>query len=87
LARLLSQDSPILKVNRHPSTQPCRKDRKQRFDLILFSWAMPLIDVKRVVGSLKPGGFVVVDCAVDYVSRNGILKKFDDLRIERGVAD
>jgi SAM-dependent methyltransferase len=65
---------------------------KERFDLILFSWAMPLIDVKKVVDSLKPGGVVVMECAVDYVGRNGMLKKFDDLRIERyeiirGVAD
>jgi len=29
---------------------------KERFDLIVFSWAMPLIDVKKVVDSLKPGG-------------------------------
>lgn len=65
---------------------------KGRFDLILFSWSMPLIDMKRVVDSLKPGGYVVMECAVDYVGRNGMLKKFDDLRIERyeivrGVAD
>jgi SAM-dependent methyltransferase len=65
---------------------------RERFDLILFSWAMPLIDVKKVVDSLKPGGVVVMECAVDYVGRNGMLKKFDDLRIERyeivrGVAD
>jgi SAM-dependent methyltransferase len=65
---------------------------KERFDLILFSWAMPLIDVKKIVDSLKPGGVVVMECAVDYVGRNGMLKKFDELRIERyeivrGVAD
>lgn len=65
---------------------------KGRFDLILFSWAMPLIDMKSVIDSLKPGGYVVMECAVDYVGRNGMLKKFDDLRIERyeivrGVAD
>jgi SAM-dependent methyltransferase len=65
---------------------------KGRFDLILFSWSMPLIDVKRIIESLKPGGYVVMECAVDYVGRNGMLKKFDDLRIEpyeivRGVAD
>jgi SAM-dependent methyltransferase len=65
---------------------------KERFDLILFSWAMPLIEMKRIVDSLKPGGFVVMECALDYVGRNGMLKKFDDLRIERyeivrGVAD
>lgn len=66
--------------------------RKGRFDLILFSWAMPLIDVQRIVDSLKPGGHVIMECAVDYVGRYGMLKKFDDLRIERyeivrGVAD
>jgi SAM-dependent methyltransferase len=65
---------------------------KERFDLILFSWAMPLIEVRKIVDSLKPGGYVVMECAVDYVGRNGMLKKFDDLRIERyeivrGVAD
>ena len=65
---------------------------KERFDLILFSWAMPLIDVKRIVDSLKPGGVVLMECAADYEGRNGTLKKFDDLRIERfeifrGVAD
>lgn len=56
---------------------------KERFDLIVFSWAMPLIDVKKVIDSLKPGGFVLMECAADYVGRNGMLKKFDDLRIER----
>jgi len=65
---------------------------KERFDLIVFSWAMPLIDVKKVIGALKPGGVVLMECAVDYVGRNGMLKKFDDLRVERyeilrGVAD
>jgi SAM-dependent methyltransferase len=65
---------------------------KDRFDLIVFSWAMPLVDVKKVVDALKPGGVVLMECAVDYVGRNGMLKKFDDLRIERyeivrGIAD
>jgi SAM-dependent methyltransferase len=65
---------------------------RERFDLIVFSWAMPLIDMKKIVDSLKPGGAVVMECAVDYVGRNGMLKRFDDLRIERyeivrGVAD
>jgi len=65
---------------------------KERFDLIVFSWAMPLIEMRKIIGSLKPGGFVVMECAVDYAGRNGMLKKFDDLRIERyeivrGVAD
>ena len=56
---------------------------KNRFDLIVFSWSMPLVDVKLVVDALKPGGIVLMECAVDYVGRNGMLKKFDDLRIER----
>lgn len=65
---------------------------KDRFDLIVFSWAMPLVDVKKVVDALKPEGVVLMECAVDYVGRNEMLKKFDDLRIEhyqivRGVAD
>ncbi|MGC9971372.1 MAG: class I SAM-dependent methyltransferase [Bryobacteraceae bacterium] len=56
---------------------------KERFDLIVFSWAMPLTDVRKVVDALKPGGVVLMECAVDYVGRNGMLKLFDDLRIER----
>ena len=53
---------------------------------------MPLVDVKKVVDALKPCGILLMECAVDYVGRNGMLKKFDDLRIERyeivrGVAD
>jgi len=65
---------------------------ENRFDLIVFSWAMPQVDAKKVVDALKPGGVVVMECAVDYVGRNGMLKKFDDLRVERyeivrGIAD
>lgn len=56
---------------------------KERFDLIVFSWAMPVTDVKKTIDALKPGGIVLMECAVDYVGRNGMLKKFDDLRIER----
>ena len=53
---------------------------------------MPLIDVKKVIGSLKPGGIVLMECGADYVGRNGMLKTFDGLRIERyeivrGVSD
>jgi SAM-dependent methyltransferase len=55
----------------------------ERFDLVLFSWAMPLIPVDRVVASLKPGGIVVMEAAADYVSRNGMLKMFDALEIKR----
>jgi SAM-dependent methyltransferase len=56
---------------------------KDRFDLILFSWAMPLIPVERVLASLKPGGIVVMEAAADYVERNGMLKMFDALEIRR----
>jgi SAM-dependent methyltransferase len=56
---------------------------KERFDLILFSWSIPLVPVERVVDALKPGGIVVMECAVDFVGRNGMLKMFDALRIER----
>lgn len=54
---------------------------KERFDLILFSWSMPLVPINRVVDSLKPGGTVVMECAADYVGRNGMLKMFDALQI------
>jgi SAM-dependent methyltransferase len=56
---------------------------KERFDLILFSWSMPLIPVQRVVDSLKPGGIVVMEVAVDFVGRNEMLKMFDALLIVR----
>jgi methylase of polypeptide subunit release factors len=56
---------------------------KDRFDLIVFSWAMPLIPVERVLASLKPGGMVVMEAAADYVGRNGMLKMFDALEIRR----
>ncbi len=55
----------------------------ERFDLILFSWAMPLVPVEKVIDSLKPGGVVVMECAENYVGRNGMLKMFDALRILR----
>jgi SAM-dependent methyltransferase len=56
---------------------------KERFDLILFSWTMPVISVQKVIDSLKPGGIVVMECAADFVGRNGMLQKFDALRIMR----
>lgn len=56
---------------------------KERFDLILFSWTMPLVPVERVIDALKPGGVVVMECERDFVGRNGMLKMFDDLRILR----
>jgi len=55
---------------------------KERFDLILFSWSMPLVPVERVLDSLKPGGIVVMECGADFVGRNGMLRMFDALQIE-----
>jgi SAM-dependent methyltransferase len=55
---------------------------RDRFDLILFSWAMPLIPVERVLESLKHGGVVIIECAANYVGRNGMLKMFDALEIK-----
>jgi SAM-dependent methyltransferase len=54
---------------------------KERFDLIVFSWTMPLVPVERVLNSLKPGGIVVMECGADFVGRNGMLKMFDPLQI------
>jgi len=54
---------------------------KERFDLILFSWTMPLVPVQRVVDSLKHGGIVVMECGAGFVGRNEVLKKFDALQI------
>jgi SAM-dependent methyltransferase len=57
---------------------------KERFDLVLFSWTMPLVPVQKVVDSLKPGGIVVMECGADFVSgRNEILHMFDPLQIVR----
>ena len=55
---------------------------KERFDLILFSWSMPLVPVQRVVDSLKSGGIVVMECGTDYLpDRNAMLHLFDSLEI------
>ncbi|MGH9528976.1 MAG: class I SAM-dependent methyltransferase [Terriglobales bacterium] len=55
---------------------------KERFDLILFSWSMPLVPVQGVVDSLKPGGIVVMECGTDYLpDRNAMLHLFDSLEI------
>jgi hypothetical protein len=57
---------------------------KEKFDLILFSWTMPLVPLERVVDSLKPGGIVVMECGLEfYGGRNEMLHKFDDLQIVR----
>jgi Methyltransferase domain len=57
---------------------------KERFDLVLFSWTMPLVPVQKVVDSLKPGGIVVMECGADFVGgRNQMLHMFDLLQIVR----
>lgn len=53
----------------------------ERFDLIVFSWSMPLVPVQKVIDALKPGGIVVMECATHFVGRNGMLKLFDGLKI------
>jgi SAM-dependent methyltransferase len=55
---------------------------KEKFDLILFSWTMPLVPIEKVVDSLKPGGVVVMECGADFVNgRNDMLRMFDPLQI------
>ena len=56
---------------------------KSRFDLIVFSWTMPLVPIQRIVDSLKPGGVVVMECGSDFVSRNQMLHIFDPLEIRQ----
>src|SRR5262245_26222006 len=83
--RLANERAAALGLTLH--TASVRDDQftfgKDRFDLILFSWAMPLIPVERVLAALKPGGMVVMEAAADYVKRNGMLKMFDPLEIRR----
>ena len=54
---------------------------KEKFDLILFSWTMPLVPVRRVIDSLKPGGIIVMECGEGFYSGNGMLQMFDGLKI------
>ena len=56
---------------------------KEKFDLVLFSWTMPLVPVQKIVESLKPGGMVVMECGADFVGRNEMLHIFDGLQIVR----
>jgi SAM-dependent methyltransferase len=57
---------------------------KNRFDLVLFSWTMPLVPVERVVDSLKPGGIVVMECGPGFLdARNAMFHLFDPLEIVR----
>ncbi len=56
---------------------------KERFDLVLFSWTMPLVPIQRVVDSIKPSGIVVMECGTDFLpERNALLHLFDPLVIE-----
>ncbi len=56
---------------------------KERFDLVLFSWTMPLVPIQKVVDSLRPGGIVVMECGTDFrPDRNAMLHLFDPLVIE-----
>jgi len=55
---------------------------KEKFDLILFSWTMPLVPIEKVFDSLKPGGAVVMECGADFVNgRNNMLHMFDPFQI------
>jgi SAM-dependent methyltransferase len=56
---------------------------KSRFDLVVFSWTMPLVPIERIVDSLKPGGVVVMECGSDFVGRNEMLHIFDSLEIRQ----
>ena len=57
---------------------------KERFDLVLFSWTMPLVPIRKVIDSLKPGGIVVIVCGMQFnPSQNSILHTWDPLVIER----
>ncbi len=57
---------------------------KDKFDLILFSWTMPLVPLQRVLDSLKLGGIVVMECGLEfYGGRNEMLHRFDSLQIVR----
>jgi SAM-dependent methyltransferase len=72
-----------LKIDAVTSTDSSYNFGKERFDLILFSWSMPLVDVRRVIDALKPGGIVAMEFGPGFVGKNGMLHLFDDLVIER----
>ena len=42
---------------------------------------MPLLPAQKVIDSMKRGGIVVMECAADFVGRNGMLKMFDAFQI------
>ncbi|MBN8730332.1 MAG: class I SAM-dependent methyltransferase [Acidobacteria bacterium] len=72
-----------LRIDATVSTDAAYDFGKERFDLILFSWSMPLVDVRKVIDALKPGGIVVMEFGAGFTGRNGMLRLFDDLLIER----
>ena len=72
-----------LKINAETSTDAHYDFGKERFDLILFSWSMPLVDVQKIIDALKPGGIIVMEFGPGFVGRNGMLHLFDGLMIER----
>ena len=43
---------------------------------------MPLVDVRKVVAALKPGGLIVMESGPGFTGRNGMLRLFDTLDIE-----
>jgi SAM-dependent methyltransferase len=71
-----------LKIDAVVSSDASYNFGNNRFDLILFSWSMPLVDVRKVVNALKPGGIVVMEFGPGFTGRNGMLRLFDDLVIE-----
>ena len=85
-------DELKLKIDAVVSSDASYNFGNNRFDLILFSWSMPLVDVRKVINALKPGGIVVMEFGPGFTGRNGMLKLFDDLVIEhyeatRAVSD
>ncbi len=72
-----------LKIDAQVSSDASYDFGKDRFDLILFSWSMPLVDVRKVINALKPGGIVVMEFGPGFTGRNGMLQLFDELVIER----
>ena len=72
-----------LKIDATASSDANYNFGRNRFDLILFSWSMPLVDVRKVVDALRPGGIVVMEFGPGFTGRNGMLRLFDDLVIER----
>ncbi len=64
-----------LRIDAITSTDANYEFGKERFDLILFNCSMPLVDVRKVIDALKPGGIVVMDFGPGFVQRNGVLRR------------